>query len=257
MLLEKSPLRTGRIAEVADQYVQCGLCLPVCPTYALDRNEAEAPRGRIAIASRTGPRAGRSHRRAALAPGPLPGLPELRSGVPVSRAVRRAAGGSPRPAGAAAATAAMAAGTRQTAGPAACVLRQWGDWLALSRWKGPLARRLPAASPWRAALFNLPSVPPAARVQVPHSSADGPAHLALFPGCVASLDDAEAQHAAITLLQAASFRVSVLPACCATTRCGKPPRWNRNCCCRPISAAVCTWPPASTRRACAGRPDTR
>ena len=44
-----APASAGLVA-LTDQCVQCGLCLPACPTYRLDLIESESPRGRIALA---------------------------------------------------------------------------------------------------------------------------------------------------------------------------------------------------------------
>ena len=206
MALEQPP---KRIVELADQCVQCGLCLPACPTYALDRNEAESPRGRIAIA-------------AALARGDAEPTAELRAHLDHCLgclSCQRACPANVR-------YDELLIETRALLGPAPQrprrllgllqrpgllrTLRQIGATLRAAHRLGGWARRLPPTSPWRAALQLLPDTPPA---PLPRGDAAG-AELALFPGCVASIEDAEAQQAALTLLHAVGFKVHMLSALC-------------------------------------------
>lgn len=207
--------KSERLAALADQCVQCGLCLPVCPTYALDANEAESPRGRIAIA-------------AALARGRSPVEDELRA--PLDHCLgclsceqvcpaqvrfgellvetRALLGPAPRRPWALLALARRPGWLR--------AIRRLAGWSRLPRWHARLARWSPGHSPWRAALA-MAAVP---RRPTPDVAGPGPrpapmlARVALFVGCVASVEDEAAQQAAISLLEAAGHPVTRLPAFC-------------------------------------------
>ncbi|UGB38429.1 (Fe-S)-binding protein [Frateuria soli] len=204
--------KSERIAALADQCVQCGLCLPACPTYALDGNEAESPRGRIAIA-------------AALAKGLAPVTDELRT--PLDHCLgclncERVCPAQVR-------FGELLVETRTLLGPAPGrprmllalakrpALLRWTRLSGLRRWYAQLARWLPRRSRFRAALVlaaspTSSSLRPAHRETAPRAPAL--AHVALFPGCVGSVDDAAAQEAAVALLEAAGHPATRLPAFC-------------------------------------------
>jgi glycolate oxidase iron-sulfur subunit len=202
-----------RIAALADQCVMCGLCLPFCPTYALDGTEAESPRGRIRLARALadGATAGDGLReyldhcvgclqcervcpsgveygqllvRTRALIGPAPGRPGLLLGL-----LKR-----PR-----------------LAAPLLALARALG----LRRWlPGLLTALAPRRSAaLRAALARLRPRPRPAPSDV--SCNDGErGTVALFPGCIAALEDGEALDAATRLLRAAGYRVERLPAMC-------------------------------------------
>ena len=211
MALEKPPhTRKQKIAALADQCVQCGLCLPTCPTYGLDGNEAESPRGRIAIAAALArgdaePTAGlRIHLDHCL--GCLhcqrvcPANVKYDELLVETRALIGPAPQRPR---------ALLAMLKQPT-----LLRLANRLTGTSHWKKRLAERLPASSAWRAALdASTESAPPLAPA-TPATQSPGEATVALFPGCVASVEDEAAERAATTLLQAAGYRVTRLPAFC-------------------------------------------
>jgi glycolate oxidase iron-sulfur subunit len=201
-----------RIAVLADQCVQCGLCLPVCPTYGLDGNEAESPRGRIALA-------------AALARGQVSVTSSLRE--PIDHCLGCLNCQRVCPAGVQYEE--LLIETRGLLGPAAdrpdlllnVVKRpKLNRWLQrLARWTGaargaPLMFGGKTAASWRAALSLLPRPSkPSPANPISHRAPDLGV-VALFPGCAASVQDAEAERAAESLLRAAGYRVTRLPAFC-------------------------------------------
>jgi glycolate oxidase iron-sulfur subunit len=72
---------------------------------------------------------------------------------------------------------------------------------------------LPGRSALRAAL-GIASVSTGTSARKPFAAAATGARLAVFPGCVASIEDADAQRAAIRLLAAAGHAVALLPSFC-------------------------------------------
>lgn len=211
--MPENKLGPARIAALADQCIQCGLCLPICPTYALDGSETESPRGRIALA-------------AALARGEVSATPELR--VPLDHCLGCL--NCERACPAQVSFGELLVETRALLGPAPRrprgllavikrpsllrAMRCLAGRVKLPRWKRAVLRGLPRRSPWRTALAAMTPLGSSARWRPPSSARPARARFALFPGCVASVEDAQAQQAALRLLRAAGAAVDVLPAFC-------------------------------------------
>jgi len=214
MALEKPPhTRKQKIADLADQCVQCGLCLPTCPTYGLDGNEAESPRGRIAIA-------------AALARGDAEPTEALRTHLDHCLGClncERVCPANVKYGELLVETRAMIGPMKHRPRVLLTLLRQptllrlasrLGGATGMAHWKRRLAARLPAQSAWRAALGTLPDASAKPKPAPTATASHDAATVALFPGCVASVEDADAEVSAMTLLRAAGYRVIRLPAFC-------------------------------------------
>jgi glycolate oxidase iron-sulfur subunit len=206
--------QAARIAALADECVKCGLCLPHCPTYALDSTETESPRGRIALAAAGtsgAVEAGRDlrlhldHCLACLAcervcPVPVhygPLIVETRAALaPARRRPRWLLDILSRP-----------RLLRAFAG----LIRGTGA----RRWLPALTRMLAQDSSFRAAVQVLAIAPPVGRAIHSRAPATGSRPtVALFGGCVQGVYERDAQDAAMRLLDAAGFNVVMVEDLC-------------------------------------------
>lgn len=190
------------LVALADRCVQCGLCLPHCPTYRLDQTEAESPRGRIAYIKavaqgRLAPTAaGDSHLDHCL--GCRRCEPACPAGVSYGELLLGA----------------RAAQARRH--PPAARVRMAGWLLARPPLLGRLMDLQRVAGHWLPAALR-PAIPPApAPAALPPEPAAATARVALFAGCVADRHESGSRAALAKLLGAAGVAV-VLPAgqgCC-------------------------------------------
>lgn len=205
---------TAGIAELADRCVMCGLCLPHCPTYALDASEAESPRGRIRLAR-------------ALAEDP----PRIDTGLRLHLDSCLGCLQCERVCPSQVQYGEILVRTRALIGPApnrptwllgvlkrplpATLLLAAARALHLRTWLPSLLR---TALPKRTIALQVALAwlgpRPRARARPPGPRSEGKRHVALFPGCIASIEDAAALQAAQDLLQAAGFSVQRLAATC-------------------------------------------
>ena len=196
-----TPADAGLVA-LADRCVQCGLCLPHCPTYQLDQTEAESPRGRIAYIK-------------AVAQGRLAPTPAGDNHLDHCLGCRRCE--PVCPAGVSYGELLLGARAAQASRRTAPVKLRWAGWLLA---RPPLLGRLldlqRVAGDWLPASLR-PDLPRAdAPVPLPANPPMARQRVALFAGCVADRHESGTRAALATLLGAAGIAVD-LPAgqgCC-------------------------------------------
>jgi len=202
-----APAGPDPLLALADRCVQCGLCLPACPTYRLDRLEPESPRGRIALA--------RGWALGLVAPDPA-------GEAHLDRCLGCRSCEAVCPAGVEYGALLLAARTRQRARrrPGRCQ-RLLEALAARPRWLAVLLGAYRALHPllpraWR----PLPRPPrPPAGVPAPApivASGDGLEAIALFRGCIAGPYEAGLREAVARLCAAAGARLVEPPGqgCC-------------------------------------------
>jgi glycolate oxidase iron-sulfur subunit len=212
-----SALADARLLDLADQCVMCGLCLPHCPTYRISLDEAESPRGRIALAR-------------SLANGSLPAAPTalqhldqclaclscekvcpsaVQYGEIITRSRAAQVRVRPRP----------RALDRLLSDPRRLVaLARVGALFHADRWLPTLGRLLPATSRLGALARATPAAPSSNRSASQKRIAHSRGAVALFRGCVASVYDRDTQAAARVLLEALGYDVRIPDGtpCCGT-----------------------------------------
>lgn len=204
-----------RLLALADQCVMCGLCLPHCPTYRISLDEAESPRGRIALARWI------AGGRLEADPTALAHLDqclaclscekvcpsEVRYGEIITR-TRAMLGRRPR----------GVLGRLLTDPGRLVTLARIGARTKADRWLPRLSRWLP--SPLRTLAERIPAVPAATSMRHSRTVADR-GRVTLFRGCVASIYDRDTHDAARVLLEALGYEVVVpegAPCCGALAR---------------------------------------
>lgn len=196
----------ARLLALTDACVLCGLCLPHCPTYALDAIETESPRGRIMLAQAQarvdGPLEGSAQRALDHCLGCGRCEQVCPAKVRYGEILRLSRSLSP-----------------PAARPLAVRALRWAGrhprWFArLVRAARPL--RAIAPSPMRQWLRGHTVASASTALVLPKGAASPRLRIGLLSGCVARSLDAEVQRAAVQLLFAAGHEVVIAPdqACC-------------------------------------------